>query len=224
MLVLKDESGKEYKFETYNNLLVQEGAVTAINNRVTTERTAHETKYTELEGKFKELGTQHEELKVKGMTEAQRRQHEDEQRAKKELDLADERDKHRDLFKKHKTDTDFSKAFSEYKEAAGVEPYDYEQAQKLIMMEYDASDLVNDTDIVFKKGSATITVKDAVKTFLENEKHANLLKSGLIPGGNTRTNLDKGNLSGKTIKRAEWEKLPPEAQMQSVTDKVQIVD
>lgn len=205
MTVLKDESGKEYKFETYNGLLVQEGAVTAINNRVTAERTQHETKYTELENKFKELGTQHEELRVKQMTAEERAADAEAKREQKEKELIADRDKNRALYKNHKIETELFKGLAGFKSEAKIETYDDSQVLKLLRAEYDDIDLANnDTEVVFKKGNATINVKDAFKNFLEAETNANLVKSGLNPGSGTQTNVQKQQSKMRTqFKRSE---------------------
>jgi len=208
MKTLTDTEGKEYKFEEYNGMLVQEGTVDKINKRVESERGQHEKKYADLEEKHNKLNTDHEELKKKHMT-AEELQQENERKRQKEIDdLRADRDQKAILFKKNKIETDLLKEIS----SSGIEVVNAKQVMNLLRLEYDDIDIANDSDLVFKKGSNSLTAQEAVKTFLEDQSNANLLKNTLKPGGGTRQPGGLG--TGKQVSRQEYDKLSPEAQME----------
>lgn len=204
MIVLKDESGKEYKFESYNGLFVQEGVVTAINKRVEAERDQHTAKYTELEGKHKELSTQHEELRQKHMTAEERAADAQKKQQQREQELIADRDKNRNLYKNHRIETELFKGLSSFKAESKIETYDDDQVLRLLKSEYDELDLANnDSEVVFKKGASSVIAKEAIKNFLEAEKNANLVKSGLNPGSGTQTSVQQSDNMRTKFKRSE---------------------
>jgi len=187
------------EFETYNGFKVPKGAVDAINKRVATETHALKEKLKKFEEENNSFRVQFEEFKLSQMSEKEKQEHAEQQRKQKETELVNKANDNDRKFKNYFLDTEL------FKEIGNHDVINSKQVLSLIKAEYkeEFEEAEEDVNIFFKKGSAKLTVQEAVKSFLSDPSNSNLIRSSLKPGAGTKVAGNQQKNLRTTFKRSE---------------------
>jgi len=187
------------EFETYNGFKVPKGAVDAINRRVATETHTLKEKLKKFEEENNSFRVQFEEFKLSQMSEKEKQEHAEQQRKQKETELVNKANDKDRKFKNYFLDTEL------FREIGNYEVINSKQVLSLIKAEYkeEFEEAEEDVNIFFKKGSAKLTVQEAVKSFLSDPSNSNLIKSSLKPGAGTKPGGMQNKNLRTTFKRSE---------------------
>lgn len=187
------------EFETYNGFKVPKGAVDAINKRVATETHALKEKLKSISDENNSFRVQFEEFKLSQMSEKEKQEHEEQKRKQREAELENKANDKDRKFKNYFLDTEL------FKEIGSYDVINLKQVLSLIKAEYkeEFEEVEEDVNIFFKKGSAKLTVQEAVKSFLSDPSNSNLIRSSLKPGAGTKVAGAQSKNLRTTFKRSE---------------------
>ena len=205
--VVKEEIKEEVKKDDgetlvpYSGTMLPKKIVDGFNKRVASEKASLQKNYDALSEQFNTLSTQLEEMKLSQMTDKERKELEETKRQKEIETLKQEKEQGFSLFKNYKTDTEI------FNEVSNYDVFNPKQVVSLLKTMYKMDfikDDAGDYNILFKVGDSQVTVKEAVKMFLEDESNSNLLRSTLKGGAGTKTKINQPNQTLRTtFKRSE---------------------
>jgi hypothetical protein len=187
------------EFETYNGFKVPKGAVDAINKRVATETHTLKEKLKKFEEENNSFRVQFEEFKLSQMSEKEKQEHAEEKRKEREAELLNKANDKDRKFKNYFLDTEL------FREIGNYDVINSKQVLSLIKAEYkeEFEEAEEDVNIFFKKGSAKLTVQEAVKSFLSDPSNSNLIRSSLKPGAGTKVAGNQQKNLRTIFKRSE---------------------